>query len=255
MKIFAPSHLLQSYTLLDALAEISALGFCGSEIWFEHLGDEPPLQAIKSLPLEYSFHAPSWDINPTSRIKPVREFAATLIIESLNFAAEIEAKTVVVHPGHKSNPKNDFSLYQEYLFEFLGRAVKRADELGLTIAAEIMDATPNQLVNSPQTAKLLTDMLPTLTICFDVAHAGRFNDPLKQLKRINKVRHFHLSNTTTRIPHTSLAEGQLEIKEILSYIEKEYPQAIVATEGFDPTDELGLVKRNRAYLKSIGFWS
>ncbi len=255
MRIFAPSHLLQSYPLREALREIAVLGFAGSEIWHEHLEEAPPsVKTIKSFPLAYSFHAPSWDINPTSRLKAVRDFSVNLILESLNFAASIEAEVVVVHPGFKSNPKDDFKVYEDFLEDFLSRLTIRGKELGLVIAAEIMDATPNQLVNTPQVANYLTSAIPGLTICFDVAHAGRFSEPLKSLGQIDKVSHFHLSNTTAEIPHTALADGHLDIGEILAAIESRYPQAIITNEGFDPSDELGLVKRNKAYLKSTGFW-
>lgn len=247
--------MLQSYSLMDALAEIKSLEFSGSEIWHEHLAEAPPpVSVLKAFPLEYTFHAPSWDINPCSRIRAIREFAQAYLIRSLDFAAAIECRMVTFHPGYKSNPKNDYSMYEDILHDFLDLISERSAELGLPLAMEVMDATPNQLVNTPRTANELTALFPGLGICFDVAHGGRFSDPIIQLRQLEKVIHLHLSNATPEMPHAALDQGQIDIKSILEYVQLNYPDIIIAVEGFDPSGELELLRRNRSYLGSINFW-
>lgn len=121
---FAPAtRLLWQAGVLGALEQIAGAGFGAAEVWSSHLTEsrasaKQVRQKANELQMRLSLHAPSYDLNPLSSNTEVRSLSRRLVLDSLELAAQMGAKTVVVHPGALSsstdNPEDYWGRLEEY---------------------------------------------------------------------------------------------------------------------------------------------
>jgi sugar phosphate isomerase/epimerase len=260
---FAPAtRLLWHAGVLGALEQIQQAGFGAAEIWASHLSETRILaKQVKAhankLGLRLSLHAPSYDLNPLSSNSEVRSLSRRLVLDSLEVAAELEAKTVVVHPGALSSSTDNPEDYWGRLEEYAVQLDAKAAHLGLTVAIEAMEKKKLQFVTSIQSLERLAGLLETVAathvgVCLDIAHAGTIGDPMEFLARVPRVVHAHLSDTSEEKTHALLGEGRLDLQNILPALHKklENTNGLIAIEGRLASDELRAVQVAAAYLQS-----
>lgn len=223
---FAPAtRLLWSAGILGALDGIARAGFLAAEVWASHITDSgvPPFLVKKradELGLKLSLHAPSYDLNPLSSNAEIRSLSRRLVLDSLEVAAQLEAKIAVVHPGALSSTTDDPENYWGKLEEFLVQLDSRAARLGLTVAVEAMEKKKLQFVTGIASLERLASLMVSvnarhLGICLDIAHAGTLGDPEEFLARVPRVVHVHLSDTSAEKTHALLGEGRLALPKII----------------------------------------
>jgi sugar phosphate isomerase/epimerase len=259
---FAPAtRLLWSSGILGALEGIAKAGFQAAEVWTSHITDSavPPFlvkKHAKELGLQLSLHAPSYDLNPLSSNPEIRSLSRRLVLDSLEIAAQLEAKIAVVHPGALSSTTDDPEDYWRKLEEFALQLDARATRLGLTVAIEAMEKKKLQFVTNIPSLERLASLLESIQarhvgICLDIAHAGTIGDPEEFLARVPRVVHVHLSDTSEEKTHALLGEGRLALPKIIPQLLEKMQNStgFIVIEGRLASDEPRAIAVAAQYLQ------
>jgi sugar phosphate isomerase/epimerase len=209
--------------LADALRELSAHGIRQVELttapphlFTRHFGSyerKELARLLHRLGLTVVSVNPSFaDINLISTNPEIREVSERQLIAEIELAADLHASYLVVIPGrrHALAPAPDAAA-RAVLDEGLGRLLRRATGLGVTIALE----------NSPygylgSSADLLNIVKawdsPRLRVAYDVANALAQEDPAVGVARLGDYLALaHVSDTwRARWAHTSVGRGEVD---------------------------------------------
>ncbi len=258
---FAPAtRLLWHSGVLGALDGIAKAGFSAAEVWASHISESrvPPLlvkQRANELGLALSLHAPSYDLNPLSSNPEIRSLSRRLVLDSLEVAARLEAKIVVVHPGALSSSTDDPEEYWGRLEEYAVQLDARAAHLGLTVAIEAMEKKRLQFVTSISSLERLSRLLNSVSarqvgICLDIAHAGTLGDPEEFLATVPRIVHLHLSDTSDEKTHALLGEGRLNLAAIVPKLLEKISKTtgLIVIEGRLASDEARAIAVAASYL-------
>ena len=180
-------------------------------------------------------------------------------MESLETAARIGARVVVVHPGQVSSSTDDVEEYWARLEEFVVALNAKAVSLDLTVALEGMEKKRLQFVTSIPALQRLEFILERLgedatriMLAIDMAHAGTMGDPIDFLGSVKRIGHAHLSDTSADKTHALLGEGRLELPRIIPALLKRIeatPHGLIAIEGRLSSDEGRAVTVAADYLE------
>jgi sugar phosphate isomerase/epimerase len=255
VKFGIASQLLWSYSLQDVIAIAESLHFDGVEIWAEHyLRDKGKKTriTISQSSLIVTLHAFSYDINITSMNKKIRRESLRQMFDSVNYAQEIGAQCMVVHPGKVSSSKDPPEEYWAMQIEALSEIALKANVIGMDVAMEIMESGEKEIVATPEMANDILDAIPmeNFGITLDLSHAQLTGRPLEFIQKLKKISHIHLSDTKGNRPHCLLGEGDLDIIGILRALRERY-DGLVIIEGWNPQDELGMVEKTAEIVKAI----
>jgi sugar phosphate isomerase/epimerase len=261
---FAPATRLLWHTgVLGALEQIHQAGFQAAEVWASHLSESrvssKEVEAVAAkLGLKLSLHAPSYDLNPLSSNTEVRSLSRRLVLDSLEMAAQIGAKTVVVHPGALSSSTDNPEDYWGRLEEYLVQLDAKAAHLGVEVAIEAMEKKKLQFITTIPSLERLAALLETvgakhLGLCLDIAHAGTIGNPLDFLAAVPKVIHAHLSDTSEEKTHALLGEGRLDLAAIIPVLlqKLETTNGLIAIEGRLAADEPRALQVAKSYLQKL----
>ncbi len=260
--LFAPAtRLLWHAGVLGALEGVASSGFRASEVWSQHITDTQtdPHQVLKrarALGLALSLHAPNYDLNPLSSNPEIRSISRKQVMNAVELAATLEAKVVVVHPGALSSTTDDVEDYWRRLEEYTVQLDAKASALGLRIAIEAMEKKKLQFVTTIPSLERLANLLEIVQsehvgIALDVAHAGTIGDPMEFLKKVPRVIHAHLSDTSSEKTHALLGEGRLDLPTIIPALLQRIngQPGLIAIEGRLANDESRALHTAAAYLE------
>lgn len=239
MKIFASSRLLKGRDIGDGLELVREVGYDGLEIWYERLVemDDRQIEQIGKSGLELSLHAASRDLNLTSTNPAVREVAVEEVMKSIDYAARLEAGTVVVHPGRLSSSKDNPQNYFERQLSGLTEIAQYGLSKNCRVVVENMENTPYELVVSPGDLEILVREIgyDLIGICLDFAHATQVQKPRSFLGGGLKpfIDEIHLSNTTKESTHVPMDEGEVSLDLKSMSFMKGFEGPIVI-EGYSP---------------------
>ncbi len=218
-------------------------GFAGVEVgfvqpyldtWevFSYLGR---VQELRDAGLRFTVHAPLIDVNLASLNRAVRRTALTQVKECLDFARQLEASVVVVHPvmsvlALPDGPWNqdDFRPASQRMQQHLARShelcVEALQELadyakGLKIAVENL-VYPHERYRSPQQLAGLLDDVQRSNVgaTLDVGHAWcSGHDPASFVPALGRrLFHVHLhDNHGRQDEHLPLGTGTVPLPEVL----------------------------------------
>ena len=262
---FAPAtRLLWHAGVLGALEGIAGHGFKAAEVWAQHLWESQANVSevagkAAQLGLALSLHAPSYDLNPLSSNADIRRISRTQVLTSLETAAAIGARSVVVHPGQLSSSTDDVEDYWKHLEDWIGLLNDKAAGLDLSVALEGMEKKRLQFVTGVPALERLAGICTSLganrvSIALDIAHAGTLGDPLDFLQRIPRITHAHLSDTSDEKTHALLGEGRLELAQIIPALLERIestPHGLIAIEGRLASDEPRALRVAAAYLEKF----
>ena len=260
---FAPAtRLLWHAGPLGALEGIARHGFGAAEVWAQHLWESRAdvskvAGKATQLGLALSLHAPSYDLNPLSSNAEIRRISRTQVLDSLETADAIGARSVVVHPGQLSSSTDDVEEYWEHLEDWVGLLNDKAASLDVSVALEGMERKRLQFVTGIAALERLAGICTALnathvSLALDIAHAGTLGEPREFLERVPRITHAHLSDTSDEKTHALLGEGRLELDQIipalLTRIEAT-PHGLIAIEGRLASDEPRALRVAAAYLE------
>ncbi|MFA6804253.1 MAG: sugar phosphate isomerase/epimerase family protein, partial [Candidatus Methanomethylophilaceae archaeon] len=131
------------------------------------------LATIKdSYKMTFSIHAPICDINIASLNERMREASTLETITMMEYAANLNMKTITIHPGLYSMAvpyQEDKSVVSAK--KSLRMLDRISNEYGITIAVENMPEFPFALGRTAEEIKDLLDGT-NLKVCFDIGHAN-----------------------------------------------------------------------------------
>ena len=260
MKWGASTYFLQERPVTDALAVIARLGYSTAEIWMEHYGSAHQrsstiLRQTRSLGLELTIHAPSYDVNMISTNAGIRRESLKQIRSSIELAASLEAKGVVIHPGSLSSPRGNRSSAWGCLEETVSLLDEWASGYGLWVGIENMEKGAKEIFTLPQDmARLLERPWRNIGLTLDLAHMQTHMDPLSFLRQVRPgwIYHVHLSDNNPTSTHLPLGRGQLPVADLLKTLLTFY-DGIVSLEGYVPGEGEKLLQHNMDYLRTHGF--
>ena len=167
--------------------------------------------------MTYSIHAPFNDVNIASLNESFRETSVIELIKVMNIAAELDIKTITIHPGM-------YSMVVSGLEERSIMAAKRslrtldrmAQECGVRLCVENM---PGFKFFLGQTAEQLSELLDgtNLPVCLDIGHAnttGQLNEIIDVLG--NRIMNVHIhDNDGKQDQHLTIGNGNIDFEDCL----------------------------------------
>ncbi|MBO4552348.1 MAG: sugar phosphate isomerase/epimerase [Candidatus Methanomethylophilaceae archaeon] len=167
--------------------------------------------------MTYSIHAPFNDVNIASLNESFRETSVIELIKVMNIAAELDIKTITIHPGM-------YSMVVSGLEERSIMAAKRslrtldrmAQECGVRLCVENM---PGFKFFLGQTAEQLSELLDgtNLPVCLDIGHAnttGQLNEIIDVLG--NRIMNVHIhDNDGKQDQHLTIGDGNIDFEDCL----------------------------------------
>jgi len=252
----ASTYFLKERSVTEALDVIARLGYGSAEIWMEHYwsaGQRPATIAChaRSLGLNLTLHAASYDVNCISTNPGIRRESRRQLRSSLHLAAALGASVVVVHPGQLSSSRGDRSEAWKSLEEIVVMLDDWADEDEVCVGVENMEKKANQILLLPQDlARLFARSWRHVRLTLDLAHTQTLMDPASYLKQIRSewICHVHLSDNAPSATHLPLGRGHLQVTKILKALGRVY-DGIVSLEGYTPGQGERLLAENMAYLR------
>jgi len=253
LQIGASHRLLWNLPLDKSIQKLAEIGYRCIELWAEppHLipaqfsADERKhlLNLLSELAVEPTVHASSWDLNISSLNPTIRRISIDLVKESIDLAADINAKLVAVHPGRASSSKGEAQETRNTLIKALHELVEKANSKGIVLALENMEQRPREIITTSNDLKTLIQEVnsPRLVGLVDIAHANTVTDPIGFLKDcLSILGHVHISDNNGLSPtHLPLGKGTIDLTKIFqTLVEEEYDGKVVI-EGFFSTDPIG----------------
>ena len=179
---------------------------------------------VQSFDLTYFIHAPYIDTNLASMNSSIKKASEKAALESIMFAAKIEAQLVVTHVGRLS---------RDYQQEMVSKALRNvvpclrsmtsiAKDYGLTFTIENDHKSDDRhLAGLPEQLEfLIKEVGCHLTL--DIGHANTFGDPkafITTLAEHTVNIHLH-DNKGERDTHLSLGKGQITFPAVIADLRK-----------------------------------
>jgi sugar phosphate isomerase/epimerase len=198
-------------------------------------------QIAKKCSLQFTVHSPFADINIASPSKPMRKAAIKRLTQSIQYAADLNAKLWVLHPGAKSGismfyPGQDWKQNVESIQTLTETAKKN----GVTIAVENLPEKYGFLMKSASDfQRFYTDSGLETGIVLDFGHAnleGQIEGFLTKLP--SKIVHIHVSdNHGETDQHLGLGYGKIDYKKIAAELKQTGFAGTIVIESVDHVQE------------------
>ena len=245
-----------SKPLDEAIAAISRCGFDYAELWMDQVWREAPERAESSVRamldkhgMKATVHCPIMDINIASPNAGIRKESVKQLLDCIDFAGQIDARLVVVHPGRRFSLKESVEEHWAAQVEALGCAFDRAKRLGVTLALENMEIDKEiaSVRDYPDMLRVIDDCgVPDLKITLDTAHMRDTQVILRFIDKLGpRIAHVHVSDATDKALHLRIGEGSLDLPAIVRALEDHKFAGVYSLETYIPGDEEALAKERQ----------
>lgn len=239
--------------IIKALETIAETGFKAVEIWADHAWNElngASPKAIKAtleqLGLRATVHGPIMDINITSPNRGIREESIRQNLSAIDFAKEIGAQLLVLHPGHLFSRREDASQHWELQVRAVAEILAYGKSQGILVAVENMDADKDIVsIKDHHALKRLfrSAQIENGLLTLDTTHLRTTENVLEFIAELGSaITHLHLSDATFEAMHLPLGEGSLDLKTIVKALKQTTYQGICSLECFIPNGNVELLK-------------
>ncbi len=259
MKWYSSSMLLRGHGVIEAIDAVADAGYDGVEIWVDQAvaHDEQPsviVQRAQGRGLGMTVHASSYDVNLTSWNPGIRAESQRQTEASIRFAVDLGAQIVVVHPGRRSTSRDDLDAYWPRILGSLEPIDRLAAEMGVTVALELMERRPKEVVMLPEdAARVMRHGYRATRLTVDLAHAWSHRDPVEFLRAIplEWVAHVHLSDSTAKAVHTPLGEGEIDLPALYRGVVEWGYDGIITVEGYAEERGPDLIAANYRVIQEL----
>ena len=190
-------------------------------------------------------HLPTF-VSTADLTDSIREASVQEMLFSLEVAAELGARKVVVHPGHIGGLGSYvMETALAYANASLAAIIKRAQALGLCVCLENMFPRCRAYVEPDDFVEIM-QRFPDLKLTLDTGHAniGKKNGRriLEFIEKFgHRIGHLHISdNFGQRDDHIPLGSGAIDFEKVVRAIKQC---------GYDDTATLEIFSENRRELK------
>jgi sugar phosphate isomerase/epimerase len=245
--------------LLDEIETFARLGFD-----FLELAMDPPMahhstlfsartaitRALKDNRLGLVCHLPTF-LSTADLTESIRRASVTEMRRSLEVAAGLGAKKVVLHPS-TAGGMGAFVLdtVKGYAFAFLSEMVDAARCLDVTICLENMFVR-NRLGVEPEDFEEIFKAFPSLKLTLDTGHANIHDHRGRRLKALvnrfgPRIGHLHVSdNQGTRDDHLAVGQGTIRFADLVMRLKDAGYDDTVTLEVFDANRQVLVESRER----------
>ncbi|MEA4884852.1 MAG: sugar phosphate isomerase/epimerase family protein [Clostridia bacterium] len=256
MQFGVTTMVFYSRPLDEAIQAIARCGYDFAELWMDQVWrDFPsrPAEGVRRV-LEKSgigatVHCPVMDVNITSPNIGIRNESIRQLLDCIEFAHEIGARLVVVHPGRRFSVKEPFTEHWKAQVEALGRAFDKGASLGVTLALENMEIDKGvaSVTDYPDMLRVVKDCgVEDLKITLDTAHMRDTKVVLRFIENLGpRIAHVHVSDATDKALHLRIGEGTLDLPAIARSLEEHRFSGIYSLETYIPGDEDALADEKR----------
>ncbi|ADP77373.1 Xylose isomerase domain protein TIM barrel [Methanothermus fervidus DSM 2088] len=201
LKIFSKSK----FELLELL--------CDGPYWPRNLLKkiDEIIEIFSSYDLKLYVHAPTVDLNIASLNEGIRNESKVQIKESIQLAAELDAKAVTIHPGYVKRPdKHLRDLAVKYSKNSIHECQEYAEEIGMKLCIENM---PNRNIYLCKNVNEYLEFIEECNSCatIDIGHANT-SGQLKEFMKIKACYHHINDNDGKKDQHLPLGEGNIDLK-------------------------------------------
>ena len=246
MKIGASTLAGIENDLENVLEFIEDLGIEYAEIVHQYPHDKIDIGTLENFNLKYSVHAPFMDVNIAALQEKSRLNSISQIKESIDFANEINAEAVVVHPGLATFLANKYFL--DRVYEFTNESIKEIGDygrdLGVLTTIENMPGFDGMLY---QNMNDLNDLLVSLdmSMTLDIGHANHVGYSADGMI-FDSIKHIHMhDNFGDDDAHLSFGEGSIDLKGIVNRLEEKNYDGIYIIE----VNDMDSIKKSYEYMK------
>jgi len=247
-------HLLDK-PLEEALPGLITLGISNVEIADSGNHSLNPkrvsrLQEIRSsYNLKFSIHAPYADTNLSADDDLIREWILKRIRATIRFANELDAKSVVIHPGW-TTATDRFMKGRAWKLNLrsVHWLLRYAEEYGIPLLMEnVPEPTPYLLVRVEDFEMFFEEMDFWIGMVLDVGHSNLLNETYDFLSRFkDRIKHIHISdNNGVRDQHLAIGDGEINWKGTMEAISDSGFSDWVVIESYNG------IKESLEYLKKF----
>ncbi|WP_405290729.1 sugar phosphate isomerase/epimerase family protein [Methanobrevibacter sp.] len=246
MKIGASSLAGIEHPLEDTLEFIENLGLEYVELVHQFPTENIDVNVLESYNLKYSIHTPFMDVNIASVQDKSRLNSIKQIKDSIDFANEINAEAVVVHPGLAPFLANKYFLDTVYKYsnESIEEIGKYSENQGILTTIENMPTFDGMIY---QNLKDLDELLVSLdmSMTLDIGHANHAGYSPEAMY-FDSIKHIHAhDNFGDDDAHLALGEGSIELNTIINTLEKNNFDGIYIIE----VNDYDSIKNSYEYMK------
>ena len=245
--------------VLDEIETFARLGFDYLE-----LAMDPPMahhstlsysrtaitRAMKGNGLGLVCHLPTF-LSTADLTESLRRASLTEMHRSLEVAAELGAKKVVLHPSMAGGMgAYVLDTVKGYAFEFLSGIVDAARPLDVTICLENMFVR-NRLGVEPEDFEEIFKAFPSLKLTLDTGHANIHDRRGRRLKALVnrfglRIGHLHVSdNQGTRDDHLAVGQGTIKFADLVMRLKGAGYDDTLTLEVFDENRQMLVESRER----------
>jgi sugar phosphate isomerase/epimerase len=198
-------------------------------------------QAAKAHNLQFTLHSPFADINIASPSTPMRTASMKRLTQSIKYAADLDAKLWVLHPGAKSGismfyPGQDW----KQNVESIQTLTETAKTHGVTVAVENLPEKYGFLMKSAADFQRFYQESGLDTgIVLDFGHAnleGQIEGFLTKLP--SKIVHVHVSDNHGEVDqHLGLGYGKINYQKIAQTLKQTGFNGTIVIESVDHVQE------------------
>ncbi len=256
------SKLMQGYSLSEILSCASEIGFGGAELWMHQvqesgMGAAELKKLAADLGVVLQVHMDTRDVNLASTNRVIREASLHQVMSAIDFAADLEARVVTVHPGRITGEKEPILVgtLWEYQIEAFALLARRAEDRGVLIGAENMEKRPNEFVLTEADAAKIVRAVgsDSLGTTLDVAHLDSVcNVPEAVAAWSLPIVNIHVSQSGARmhLPIFDDEAGNIDFKRVFPLLASKY-SGLLIVEGYVRGRERENFLRSYEWLERI----
>lgn len=245
MKIGASTLAGLHSKITENLEFIESLGLEYAELVHQFPHDDITSDILDSFNLKYSIHSPFMDVNIASVNNKSRINSISQIKSSIDLANEIDAETVVVHPGFMPFLARPF---EDRVYKIANASIKEigdyGKDLGVTAAIENMPTFEGMIYKDiGKLNQILTENEMHMTL--DIGHANHVGYSADEMY-FDSIKHIHAhDNFGDDDSHLALGEGSIDLKHIIKEFESKNYDGIYILEVNDNDS----IKKSYEYMK------
>lgn len=258
MRITCSDYILQGGHVLSNIETLKQNGATSIELlmdgtcWDDELGWSRLADALRNADVEFSLHPPSCDTNLTAEMRALRDASFKLYEDTIHFAHDIGARSVVIHPGFCYAHNFDKAQAQRRAKEAIHRLADVARPLGIRLLVENVGFHHASLYTAREYAQLLGDVDPIAGYLIDTGHAHINQWPIAELlaelaPRMYGV-HLH-DNAQDADSHMAIGAGSIEWGPVLKAL-RTLPDDCDLILEYAPCATLDQLRAGRALLES-----
>ena len=204
--------------------------------------------------ITWTLHTPCFDLNPASANQGARMATLTQYQQAIRFAAEIGIREVVVHSGHRSDPKIPAEQAFQWGVDTLRRTSEASELAGVQLTVENTGYGVSSFIHSPRVLVDLVSLIDSdlVGITLDTGHAVLEGFAPEEAVCVfgDRLTHIHVhDNSGTADDHFPLGRGVINHVPMLEVLRDRGFQGFLILETYQTDRIEEQVQADLAFLQ------